>query len=622
MTIHIKGEKRMKKYVGAGIVLSTFMIAPSVGAQPTPSTPATPPLTLSAAQMRELDTYLDKARQDWRVPGMAVAIILDDKIVYMKGFGQRDIAKNLPVTPDTMFVGASTTKAFTSAGIAALVDEGKLTWDQPVSKYLTNFKVSDAPRSDQITLRDMLSHRTGLPRHDAIWYNNNTLTRASIVERLPFLEMSAPLRSTWQYNNIMYMTAGHVAELTAGKSWEDFTRERIFAPLGMTRTNFSVADMARDSNAATAYKLNETRQVTAIPLRNVDFIGPAGSINSTVRDYANWTRMQLNGGRFNGRQIISRLNIEATHAPLLPVGGPPEFPEFSTSMYGMGWFVDTYRGEARVQHGGNLDGFTARTTLFPGRKMGIVTFVNMEASPLPGYVSLDIVDRVLGRQPLNWSVKLLARRDVGEAATDAAKKRISEQRVANTSPAHPIAAYPGTYRNPGYGDWTFTLGDDGKMIGTYNGQIAKFSHWHYEQFDGQPIKTEDDGLENTRANFVTDLRGRVASVNIEMDPLVAPIEFKRLADPSLSNASTLAAYVGDYQLRDQVLKVTLSGTQLVLTVPGQSPYRLVPEVDGNFALESMRTIGVKFVKEGDKIVKLQMLQPNGVFDALRVAEKP
>jgi CubicO group peptidase (beta-lactamase class C family) len=612
----------MRRYVGVGIALSTFMIAPNLSAQQARLSPTTSPLTLSAAQMRELDTYLERARQDWRVPGMAVAIVLDDKIVYMKGFGLRDIARNLPVTPDTMFVGASTTKAFTAAGIAALVDDGKLTWDEPVSRYLTNFRVSDAPRSDQITLRDMLSHRTGLPRHDAMWYNNDTLTRADIVERLPFLEMSAPLRSRWQYNNIMYMTAGHVAELAAGKSWEEFTRERIFAPLGMTRTNFSVTDMARDANAATAYKLNETRQITAIPLRNVDFIGPAGSINSTVHDYANWTRMQLNGGSFNGSQVISRANIEATHAPLLPVGGPPEFSEFSVSMYGMGWFVDTYRGETHVQHGGNLDGFAARTTLFPDRKIGIVTFVNLEGSPLPGYVSLDIADRILGRQPVNWSVRLLARRDIGEAATDAAKERVTEQRVANTNPAHPIAAYPGTYRHPGYGDWTFALGTDGTMLGTYNGQNARFSHWHYEQFDGQPITTVDDSLESTRANFITDLRGRVASVQIEMDPLVAPIEFKRVADPTLSNASTLAAYVGDYQLRDQVLKVTLSGAQLVLTVPGQAPYRLVPEVDGTFALEVMRTIGIKFVKEGDRIVKLQMLQPNGVFDAVRIGERP
>jgi CubicO group peptidase (beta-lactamase class C family) len=611
----------MRRLLLSGACVLALMQSPmgwaeeGVSAETSASATATP---LSAAKTAELDAYIEKARRDWRVPGLAIAVVRDDKIVYIKGFGQRDIAKNLPVTADTLFVGASTTKAFTSAGVGILVDEGKLKWDEPVQAYLPNFDVADKTIGAQITLRDMLSHRSGMPRHDAVWYNNNDLTRADIVTRLPYLQASAPLRSKWQYNNMMYMTAGHVVEKNAGTSWEEFTRARLFKPLGMTRTNFSVAEMERDGNHASAYKLNEKREITPIPLRKVDFIGPAGSINSTAHDYANWMIMHLNDGSFKGRRVLSKDSVEATHAPLLPVGGASEFPEFSTNLYGMGWFVDSYRGEERVQHGGNLDGFTARTTLFPRRKLGVVIFVNLEASPLPGYLSVDVFDRILGSTPMDWSTKMLARRDIGEKASDEGKQRLNEQRVQNTKPAHAMADYVGSYSHPGYGRWIFALGADGRMTGTYNGMTAKFEHWHYEQFNGMPVKTEDDGLDNTRANFITDLRGRVGAVQIEMDPLVPPIEFAKQADAKFTDPATLARYVGAYKLRDQVLTVELNGARLVLTVPGQSPYALVPEVDGTFALEVQRAIGVKFVSEGDRVVRLQMLQPDGVFDAERM----
>jgi Domain of unknown function (DUF3471) len=228
---------------------------------------------------------------------------------------------------------------------------------------------------------------------------------------------------------------------------------------------------------------------------------------------------------------------------------------------------------------------------------------------------------MLGLKPINWSTKMLARRDIGEKASDEGKKRLDEQRVQGTKPAHAMADYAGTYSHPGYGNWIFALSADGRMTGTYNGMVAKFDHWHYEQFNGMPVKTEDDGLENTRVNFITDLRGRVGAVQIEMDPLVPPIEFTKQADTKLKGPATLARYVGAYKLRDQVITVELNSTRLVLTVPGQSPYELVPEVDGTFALEVQRTIGVKFVSEGDRIVRLQMLQPNGVFDAERMANK-
>jgi CubicO group peptidase (beta-lactamase class C family) len=606
-----------------GYVCASVFAAPALSQSAAPAAPpavaaTTPPL--SAAQIAELDAYIERARIAWRVPGLSVAIVQNDQIVYLKGFGQRDIAGNLPVTPDTMFAGASTSKAFTSAGIGILVDEGRLNWDEPVQTYLPTFSIADRATGAQITLRDMLSHRTGMPRHDAVWYNNTQLSRADLIGRLRFLPSSAPLRSRWQYNNMMYITAGFIAGQTAGTTWEDFTRQRLFQPLGMTRTNFSVSDMAADPDHATAYKLNDSREITAIPLRNVDFIGPAGSINSTARDYANWVRLHLNNGMFEGRRIVSEQSMQAMHAPVMPLGSAPdpEFPQFSPQLYGMGWFVDSYRGEQRVQHGGNLDGFTARVTVFPGRNLGIVTFVNLEVSPLPGYLSVDILDRVAGNIPVNFAETTLARRDIAERTGDEAERRLSETQVRGTRPAHPIADYAGTYTDPGYGSWTFAVAANGRMTGTYNGMAVRFEHWHYEQFRGNPVRTEDDGMENTRANFVTDLRGRIGAVQIEMDPLVPAVVFTRQPDASMADPARLATFAGSYRLRDQTLTVELNGSTLVLTVPGQSPFRLVPESDGNFVLETQRSITARFVSERGRVVRLQLLQPNGVFDAERV----
>lgn len=576
------------------------------------------PMALTDEQIAELDSYIEEVREAWRVPGLAIAIVQNDEIVYMKGFGKRDIARDLPVTPDTIFVGASTTKAFASASVGLLVDDGMLSWDDPVQDYLPTFNIADKATGAQITLRDMLSHRTGMPRHDSVWYNNSTLSRADLLQRLPHLESSAPLRSKWQYNNMMYMMAGHVVETTVGKQWEQFTAERLFKPLGMTRTNFSIAEMERDPNHARAYTLDDDQKVVAIPLRPVDFIGPAGSINGSVRDYANWTKLHLNGGMFEGEQIISKNAIEATHFPVLPVGGKPEFPDFSPTLYAMGWFVDTYRGHTRVQHGGNLDGATARVTLFPNLKMSVVTFVNMEASPLPGHLSLDVLDRVAQLTPHNWSRKMIARRNIAESATSEAAERLDELRVPDTQPAHATTAYAGTYSDAGYGDWTFAAQPDGSLSGTYNQMTAKFSHWHFEQFKGEALKEEDDVLDDLVVKFVTDLHGRVSGVEIVMDQSVPPIEFKLRADESLSDPAVLGRYVGEYSLQGQTISVALNGDTLVLTVPGQSPYELEPDVEATFILASARSISARFTSENGKVTSLQMLQPNGVFEAKRV----
>lgn len=596
-------------------VLFALLAVPAAwAAPPADAAPASPEAT--AVDEAALDALIEQARSDWRVPGLAIAIVKGDRVVYLKGFGRRDVARDLPVTPDTLFVGASTTKAFTATTAGLLVDRGELAWDAPVRTWLPGFAIADRDASAQISLRDMLSHRTGLPRHDLLWYNNDALRRDDLPARMASLQSSAPLRTRWQYNNLMYMLSGHVIETVAGKPWEQFARDELLCPLGMTRTNFSVREMAADRNAALAYKLDRQRVAQPIPLRPVDFIGPAGSINSTARDYAQWLRLNLDGGEVGGRRLLSAASLQALHAPLLPTGGKPEFAEFGTGFYGMGWFVDSYRGMTRVQHGGNLDGFAARVTLFPEQGWGSAIFVNLEGSPLPGWLSLDVMDRLVGLAPLDWSKKMLQRRALSEGAEDRARERQGELRVANAPPAHPLAQYAGTYRHPGYGTLAVTAGESG-LRGVYNRMPFALAPWHYEVFNSTPDKPEDDGLEDLKFQFQTDARGQIAGVSVQMEALVEPILFERQVDARLRDPVFLGAFVGRYRYLDQRIEVALSGDRLVLTVPGQSPYTLLPQVDGNFVFENVRSIGVRFVREGQRVTGLQLLQPAGVFDAPR-----
>jgi CubicO group peptidase (beta-lactamase class C family) len=568
----------------------------------------------ASLDLAEIEQYAQSVMQEWRVPGMAIAIIKGNEIVMLKGFGVADRDTKRPVTPDTQFIAASTTKAFTSFGIGLLVDEGKLSFDTPVRSYIPAFRMQDTIASDQVTLRDMLSHRTGLPRHDALWENRKDIKISDLPPLFANLASSAPLRSTWQYNNMMYMTSGYIAQLTAkAPSWEDYTRDRILTPLNMTRTNFSIEAMKKDKNAALGYGLDEKRNVVPIPYLNVDDIGPAGSMNTTVQDMAQWLRVHINGGMFGTTKIIAAGTLADMHNPIIAVGGKPEFAQFSNAFYGMGWFVDSYRGHKRVQHGGNLPGFTARVTLFPDDGIGTVILMNMQGSPLPGFLSIDIAERQLGLSLTNWGKKMIARRDMTEAAADVAKARLGEQKVPGTNPSHNVKAYAGRYAHPSYGPLNIDE-DAGRLRSSYNGITLDLDHWHYDLFDAKSRAEKDRGLDHTKFAFDTDFNGQIAAVRVTFEPAVDPIVFLRQADPKLSNAAHLKRFTGRYQYLDQIWTMDLAGTTLLLAIPGQGSVRLKPDTSGGFVFESNKTIGVAFQESGDAVTGFALRQPNGIFE--------
>ncbi|MEK7661647.1 MAG: serine hydrolase [Pseudomonadota bacterium] len=502
-------------WLGGGVAATGFGAAYA-------SEPRTP-----AFNWAPIDEYLDKARRDWNAPGLAFAIVRDGAPIYAKGFGYANVENRTPVNADTIFNVGSTTKAFTAAAIAIAVDEGKLAWDTPVREYLPSFRmggeIGHADDYASVNLRDMMSHRTGLGRHDLLWYNNKDLSREALLAHLSYLNTFAPLRAKYEYNNLMVMLSGHALEKVAGISWEDYVKTKIFSPLGMARSNTSCDEMVAAGNHANGHRLRNRTEQYSIPLRPEDRIGPAGAINSSINDYAKWIALQLGKGSSNGVRLFSVAQSNTMWEPSVLSGGVPSSPELSRGYYGLGWRIDNYRGMARVAHGGNLNGFASRITLFPEKNLGFVAFVNLGASPLPGHTTLDVTDMLLGIEPANWSARNLARRNAAPAPM------VVRNPISGTRPSHVLAEYMGRYRNQGYGDMEIGFAD-GALTASYNEMPMKLEHWHYDVFNAINQRGEDSDLRNIKFVFATDVEGRISSFTAKMDETTEPVLFERVVD--------------------------------------------------------------------------------------------
>ncbi|MCE5208417.1 MAG: beta-lactamase family protein, partial [Chloroflexi bacterium] len=374
--------------------------------------------------------FVDKVLQDWKVPGMGIAVIKGDKVILAKGYGYRDAEKKLPVDAETIFAIGSSSKAFTSMDVALLVDQGKLEWDKPVREYMPTFKLYDNFATERMTPRDLLCHRSGLPRHDLMWYNS-PLTRKELYERLRYLEPNKDFRTYFQYQNLMFLTAGYLVEYISGLTWEEFTRREIFRKLGMGRSNFSVEISKKEENAALPYG-EQKKEVKLIPFRNIDAIGPAGSINSTVLDMAKWVITHLNEGKYKDKQIISKANLQQMHIPTTPIQGSffpgmEEVKELGDTSYGLGWFLQPYRGRRLIHHGGNIDGFSALISFIPDDQLGVVLLTNMNSTVATFPIMLNLYDRLLGLDQLALNDIFLNAIKKMELAAEKGKEKSAEQ---------------------------------------------------------------------------------------------------------------------------------------------------------------------------------------------------
>ncbi len=480
------------------------------------STAQTAPAT--SDPLADLDSWLEAQRVGWRVPAMAVALVKDGQIIYQRGFGFRDAAQTLPVNTDTLFRGASTTKALGAATVAMLVDEGKLAWDAPVTSYIPELKLAGGEEYRSLNLRDMLSHRSGLPRHELLWYNNQSLTRQGLAARLQHLEMSAPLRARAQYTNLMFVLAGLVVERVTGQSWEAFAKARLLAPLGMQRANFSTQEMARDSNHTTGHTLRGGR-LLPVPLRNDPLLGPAGALNASISDYAQWIKLQLGMGQVGTRRLISAASMAAMWEPLIPTSGTPRTPDFQRSHFGLGWRIDRYRETARVAHSGDLNGFTARVMLLPQKNVGCAVLVNHGNHPLPNALTPDLADRLLGLVPEDNSSKVMARRRAAEATETSAETRVA---APSAAPLRDLVSYAGSYIHPGYGEVLISHAAAGLAV-RYNDMPAALRHQRDEVFEVRTERPEHGEFNGLKLSFQGTEPARVTGFTALMDQNVQPI---------------------------------------------------------------------------------------------------
>ncbi|MEH1845025.1 MAG: serine hydrolase [Nostoc sp.] len=474
--------------------------------------------------MQGLSEFINKAMQEWKIPGLAIAIVKDSKIIFCEGFGKRDIEQNLTVTPKTLFAIGSCTKAFTTMAIAILADRGKLDWDKPVRNYLPTFKLYDSYATEHITPRDLVTHRSGLPRHDAVWYKS-LLTRKEIIERLQYLEPTHEMRTVFQYQNLMYMTAGYLVGEIAESSWEEFVQQEIFNPLEMRDSNFSVEKCQKADDFALPYQEKDDK-VEKMPFCNADVCGPAGSINSNVFDMANWLLLHLNQGKYGDKQIISPSNLSQMHSPQIVIGQPLEYDELFYYFYGLGWWISAYRGHNLIQHSGNIDGFSARTTLLPQDNIGIVVMTNLDKNPIINTVTYYICDRLLGLDEVPWNERMKEKYAQAKEATAKAKEQIASDRKTLTQPSHPLEDYIGDFEHPAYGVFSVEINDN-HLTATHNSIIYKLEHYHYDIFVESELGDKPELI-----SFLTDTKGNITSVAVPLEPTVKEILFTRIPKSS------------------------------------------------------------------------------------------
>jgi CubicO group peptidase (beta-lactamase class C family) len=582
---------------------------------PATAAPRTPAALDPARRLEGLDAYMQKVLKDWNVPGIGVAVVVKDKVVFAKGYGYRDHGAKLPFTTKTVVPIASNTKLFTATAAGLLVEDGKLDWDKPVRQYVPGIQFYDDQLSAAVTVRDMLAHRTGITRHDSIWYKSD-FTRKELYERLKYLEPTQPMRQTFLYNNMMYAGAGYVIELLSGKSCEEFVTDRLLRPLGMTSTVFSIEDLQKQPEHGVPFtERRDSFELYRIPYYSeAAGVGPAGSMNSNLEDMSRWVSAQLNGGVLDGKQVIPASVIKETMAPALAMPNTGlearGFGELLNAAYGTGRWTASYRGHLIAYHGGDINGFHSQVSVAPYDGVGVVVLViGDHAAPLYNVVSYNVYERMLAMDLTPWSERMLAIRLKGKEAGKQARAKAGAGRVEGTRPSHPLGDYVGEFEHPAYGLVTISKEDAGLLFDFHKIKLP-LMHFHYDRFDTPD--DEQDGMWSV--NFGTSPQGEIDRAVISLDE--AEVAFRRRVPPELSLPDTLRPYAGTYLTPTGAkFQVVLqeAGT-LGVILPGQPFQALVPWKPRRFRVKEFADVTVEFVTSSEgKVTAMKQTDPSGEF---------
>ena len=563
-------------------------------------------------KLEGFDAYMQQTLKDWNTPGVGVGIVVGDKLVFAKGYGYRDHEKKLPFTTKTMQPIASNSKLFTAVAAGMLVEEGKLAWDKPIRDSVPEIQFYNDQLNSNVTLRDMLSHRTGVTRHDLIWFKS-PFTREELFEKLKYLEPQEPMRTTFLYNNLMFAAVGQIIKIKSGKKWEDFVREKIFTPLDMSTTCYTIADMLKQPDYGVPFReKRDSFELYKIPYyEDTEGVAPAGAVISNIDELSHWLIALMNEGKYNGRQVLPAGALKATLQPAIALpnagGEALGFWELINSAYGMGRWAASYRGKLLTYHGGDLPGFHSQVSFMPNDKIGVIVLVISDHSaPLYNIVSYNVYERLLGMDQTPWSQRQLQQRLANKKAGTEARAKAGGDRVPNTKPSHAHADYVGEYENPAYGILRIGLQGDQLQFGFHEFHFP-MNHFHYDRFDTQ----DDEQYGKFSVNFRTNPQGDIDSAVISLDQ--AEVVFTR--KPEALQAILLEKLAGVYLTPSKVkFEVRYQpGTGLSIAFPGAPPQKLIHVKGMQFRTPLFADDIYEFVLENGQVKALKERTPSGEY---------
>ena len=576
--------------------------------------------TSSVEQIPGIDSLLNRVLKDQNIAGFAVAVVKGDQVIYSKGFGYRDIENKKPVTPNTLFAIGSSTKAFTSGILGLLEKDGKLTLDDKATSLLPQLQFYNNEMNNQVTVRDLMAHRTGLSRYDYSWLLFNTANRDSIISRVKYMQPTSGVREKWFYNNFMFLAQGMIAEKLTGKTWEQNVKEKFFEPLEMTRSNTSMASFKADNDASLPYMTIKDSVIKKIDYYDINGMGPAGSINSSVNDMANWLKVWISGGKFKGKEILPQSYIKeaASSQMVMNASLPGKHADIFLANYGLGWMIGSYRGHYAVEHGGNINGFSANVAFYPTDGLGIVVLTNQNVSAVPDIVTQSIADRMFKLKPIDWNGDAKKAADAVRESNKAEKANEKKSLILNTTPSHSLNAYVGSFENPAYGLLKI-VNEKNQLYANVAENKLLLKHLHYDVFEPKSVDKKgvvDTAESKTLFNFASNNAGKISGVTLQLDPDKDPVSFS--FKPENLSAKELQNLAGDYLLGQTPVKVYLRGDVLYVAVPGQPDYETVFVEGSSFNLKALKGYSVKFeVVAGKKATSVLFVQPNGNFKATR-----
>ena len=556
------------------------------------------------------DKEMEQALKDWNIPGVGVGVVKNGKLVFMKGYGYRDYEKKLPITANTLFQIASNTKLFTSTAAGFLVSEGKLEWDNPIKNYVPSIQFYTNELNNTVTLRDMLSHRTGISRHDMIWHKSN-FTRAELFEKLKYLEPTQPIRQGFLYNNLMYAAVGHMINLIEGKPWETYVQEKILLPLDMKSTCFSIDDMKKQLDYFVPY--NERRDTTLLYqskyAEDIKSAGPCGAVVSNINDLSHWLAAFMNKGKYNGKQVIPESIVNATIEPSIAEHNDyldQGYTEFLNPVYGMGRESISYRGHQMIMHGGDLNGIHSQISFMPQDSIGVIVFVIGNHSLSYNPISFNIYEHLLGMSITPWSERGLINRNASKKMGKEGRAKSLSGQIKYTKPSHPIADYLGDYSNIAYGNINIAMKDT-QMLFSLNNVHLPLNHFHYDRFDTK--NDEEEGYYSL--NFRPSSQGDIESIAVGIDE--GESIFIKKPDATLSLVETLTKFTGTYYAGTRPVKIVLKNKNHLI-VEGEPDLELIPYKTNLFKTKEYADLLFEFVVENGIVKSVKQKDGTGEYE--------